>query len=84
MVRTTPEAITATKITTRNLGTKDEQITATGNKRITGHQRQLTTKTLIKAEEILTQLSALTATKWDTTPTNVQVQRSQSHQQHNK
>ena len=51
MVRTTPEAITATKITTRNLGTKDEQITATGNQRITGHQRRLTTKQ-IKAEEI--------------------------------
>ena len=84
MVRTTPEAITATRITTRNLGTKDKPITATGNQRITGHQRRLTPKTQIKAEEILAQLSALTATKWDTTPTNVQVQRSQSHQQHNK
>ena len=84
MVRTTPEAITTIRRTTRNLGTKDEPITATGKQRVTGHQRRLTTKTQIKAAEILAQLSALTATKWDTMPTNVQVQRSQSHQQHNK
>ena len=76
MVRIIPEAITATRITARNLGTKDEPITATGNQRVTGHQRRLTTKTQIKAKQIIAQLSASTATKWDTTPTNVQVQRS--------
>ena len=53
MVRTIPEAIIATRITIRNLGIKDEPITATGKQRITGHQRQRTTQTQIKAEEIL-------------------------------
>ena len=69
-VKKTPELITATRITTKTLGTKDN----TTNLCISGHQRQLTTKRQLQAEEIKGQSCASTLTKWDTTLINVQIQ----------
>ena len=70
-IETTRHGITTTEVTT----IIDDRIT-------TGNRSRLTTTIPTNKPRTWTMLSAITATKWDTTPTNVQ--KSQSHQQHSR
>ena len=81
MDRITPRH--GTTIETTRHGTITIEVTTIIDDRTTiGNRSRLTTTIPTNRQRTWTMLSALTATRWDTTPTNVL--RSQSHQQHSQ
>ena len=81
MDRTTPNYGTTIK-TTRHGITTIEVTIIIDDRTTTGNQSRLTTTIPTNRQRTWTMLSALTAKRWDTMPTNVQ--KSQSHQQHSQ
>ena len=68
--------------TTRHGITTIEVTTIIDDRTTTRNRSRLTKIISTNKQRTWTMLSAITATKWDTTPTNVQ--RSQLHQQHSQ